>query len=623
MSIQNKLILSILSFFSVVILIMTIFSYYSFRSSSYNSNKYELETVARSINKAVGEKMDGYFNVLELSAKAFTLANDKEGYSKDDYRLDLLYDLSEQVGGKEAYYGLLDGRTYAKDTNGIIPNFNAKDLGREWYRRIFNGEPRIVTTPYVSSIGDTVMAVGVGIYDGRETIGTLCINLLMSEITEFTKEILDFENIYLTRADGYLMASRDEEHIGMNLWEVQPSLEQFNDLKKSSSFTYEFDGDTYEGSMSIIKSLGWKVWTFEKRSIVLADSRTNLIINVVVAILALILSVVMVKVLVLFLIFKPLQVVEESISGLENGDLSTRNFGVIAKDEIGSLLSSMQNMVEKLQGVVAGVRESSENVASGSSELSLGNQDLSGRTEAQAAALEETSAAIEEMNASIRSNADNTKVANKLSIDVSDKALEGTQAVSQMIGSMNEISSFSSRIADIIDVINNIAFQTNLLALNASIEAARAGEQGKGFAVVAVEVRKLAKRSDKAATEIANIIKTSNLKVSEGVEIADTAGSVLSEINDAVRKVTSLIGEISQSSQEQLSSADQIDRTLSTLDEDTQKNAALVEEASSSTDQLTKQAKDLNNSMKFFKLESGDKESYERVSSNLYRIESK
>ncbi len=267
------------------------------------------------------------------------------------------------------------------------------------------------------------------------------------------------------------------------------------------------------------------------------------------------------------------------------------------------IYDSMKLMVTKLTDIVGLVSIGTEQIASASTQLASGNQDLSNRTEQQATALEETSSAIEEMNSSIRSNADNTGSADQLSRDALEKSGEGALAVKSMIESMNEISVSSTRIADIIEVINNIAFQTNLLALNASIEAARAGEQGKGFAVVAVEVRKLAKRSDKAASEIAEIIKTSNKKVDEGVDIASKAGEMLGEINNAVKKVTALVGEISAASNEQLSSVDQIDKTLSSLDENTQKNAALVEEAASSTEELSAQSQELLTNMKFFKLD--------------------
>ena len=222
---------------------------------------------------------------------------------------------------------------------------------------------------------------------------------------------------------------------------------------------------------------------------------------------------------------------------LAQGDL-TANLDVIQKDELGDLAEALRNMRDKLAEIVSSVSSGSEQIASASEQLASGNQDLSNRTEQQASALEETSSAIEEMNASIKSNADNTQAADQLARDTVLKSQEGSDTVSEMISAMDEINVSSSKIADIIEVITNIAFQTNLLALNASIEAARAGEQGKGFAVVAVEVRKLAKRSDKSANEITNIIKNSSQKVTEGVEIANKAGSVLQDINEAVKKVT-------------------------------------------------------------------------------------
>jgi len=293
-----------------------------------------------------------------------------------------------------------------------------------------------------------------------------------------------------------------------------------------------------------------------------------------------------------------IQTIAEKIA---RGDL--RNDGTVKDEGAVGVYASMVQMMRKLTEIVELSLSGAEQIASASGQLASGNQDLSTRTEQQATALEETSSAIEEMNSSIRSNANNTGSADQLSRDALEKSGDGAHAVETMITSMNEINVSSTRIADIIEVINNIAFQTNLLALNASIEAARAGEQGKGFAVVAVEVRKLAKRSDKAASEIAAIIKTSNKKVEEGVDIANKAGEMLGEITASVKKVTALVGEISAASQEQLSSVDQIDKTLSSLDENTQKNAALVEEAASSTEELSSQAQELFSTMQFFKLD--------------------
>lgn len=341
----------------------------------------------------------------------------------------------------------------------------------------------------------------------------------------------------------------------------------------------------------------------ESREIFQGASRL-LIFIMILSVIVLLIAIV-IAVLVSRSLSKPIKYVSSILSTLSTGDLTVavEKKALSRNDEIGDMTRRVDDLVDKLQGTVSVVLTGSEQIASASTQLASGNQDLSNRTEQQATALEETSSAIEEMNSSIRSNADNTTSADQLAREALGKTGEGAAAVDTMIASMNEISVSSNKIADIIEVINNIAFQTNLLALNASIEAARAGEQGKGFAVVAVEVRKLAKRSDKAATEIAGIIKSSNIKVDEGVHIANKAGEMLSEITQSVKKVTALVGEISAASQEQLSSVDQIDKTLSSLDENTQKNAALVEEAASSTEELSSQAEELNSNMNFFKID--------------------
>lgn len=272
-------------------------------------------------------------------------------------------------------------------------------------------------------------------------------------------------------------------------------------------------------------------------------------------------------------------------------------------DEIGVLFTSLNKMKRNLVEIVSTVLTSVKQIETASATIADDNVNLLERTEQQAAALEQTFAAIEEMNGSVKSNADNTTTADNLSREAANKTGAGAESVLSVIGSMNEINDSSNRIADIIEVINNIAFQTNLLALNASIEAARAGEQGKGFAVVAVEVRKLAKRSDRAAGEISEIIKSSNIKVDQGVEIANKAGDVLEKINISVKKVTDLVGEISASSKEQLTSVDEIDRTLATLDKNTQMNSTMVDKATEATEKLSRQSRELSSMMDFFKIE--------------------
>jgi len=209
---------------------------------------------------------------------------------------------------------------------------------------------------------------------------------------------------------------------------------------------------------------------------------------------------------------------------------------------------------------------------------------------------------MEEMGSSIKSNGDNSLSADKLAQETNKKADDGTKTVDQVVASMTEIDGASKKIADIIGIMNDIAFQTNLLALNASIEAARAGEQGRGFAVVAVEVRKLAQRSDEAAKEIAKLITTSNEQVDKGVGVAKKAGEALNEITDSIKKVSVIIAEISAASREQNESANQINKTVMSLNENTQQNSSLVEEAASATEELSSQAQELQATISYFKV---------------------
>jgi methyl-accepting chemotaxis protein len=286
---------------------------------------------------------------------------------------------------------------------------------------------------------------------------------------------------------------------------------------------------------------------------------------------------------------------------VSKGDL-TADIVVRSKDEAGQLLEALRDMNEELRGLVTQVIQGTGHIAGASDEIASGNLELSSRTEQQAGSLEETASSMEELTSTVKQTSDNARQANQLAGSASEVAAKGGAVVRQVIDTMGAISASSRQIVDIISVIDGIAFQTNILALNAAVEAARAGEQGRGFAVVASEVRNLAQRSASAAKEIKGLIDASVSNVAAGSTLVGQAGTTMDEIVDSIRRVTDIMGEISAATREQTLGIEQINEAISQMDQTTQQNASLVEEAAAASETLQRQAADLADAVRVFKL---------------------
>lgn len=304
-------------------------------------------------------------------------------------------------------------------------------------------------------------------------------------------------------------------------------------------------------------------------------------------------------------IVKPLDEAVAHFERIAQNDLSGK-VSDRGRNEIGKLFIAMQHMQSGLAKTVAEVRDSSGSIHIGAREIASGNADLSSRTEQQASSLQETAASMEQLTATVKQNADNARQASTLANDASSTAVQGGEVVEQVITTMQGISGSSQKVADIISVIDSIAFQTNILALNASVEAARAGEQGRGFAVVASEVRNLASRSAEAAKEIKALTDASSTQVNEGSALVERAGATMREVVSSVRRVTDIMDEISAASQEQSSGIEQVNQAVAQMDEVTQQNAALVQEASSAASSLEEQAARLESVVSAFRLVEGE-----------------
>jgi methyl-accepting chemotaxis protein len=293
--------------------------------------------------------------------------------------------------------------------------------------------------------------------------------------------------------------------------------------------------------------------------------------------------------------------VAEIVKRVAEGDL-TVEVKTSANDS-SSMLFAFKEMIQKISGIVSDIHGTSDSIITSARELAAGNADLSQRTEEQASSLEETASSMEELTSTVKQNVENAKQANQLAVNASEVAVKGGQAVNEVVHTMASISSSSKKIVDIISVIEGIAFQTNILALNAAVEAARAGEQGRGFAVVAAEVRNLAQRSAAAAKEIKALIGDSVGKVDIGAKQVDQAGVTMKEIVVAVKRVTDIMSEIAAASNEQSAGIEQVNQAIIQMDDVTQQNAALVEEAAATAEAMQEQAGSLSEAVSMFKLD--------------------
>lgn len=497
-----------------------------------------------------------------------------------------------------------------------------KDGAGDYYQIAKKSREESILEPYVYKVGgkDVLMtSLAVPIIVGGQLVGVAGVDIALSQLQESIGAIRVYDTGYasLFSSLGTYVSDMETKNMGQPISSAEAKDAVINGQPLSRSVFSEAL-ETQVTQLFVPVKIGevkapWSFAITVPEDRMLAEVRKLRNVAMLLGLFSIVLVSVGMGFMLNRLVIRPIggepQQAAEVASRVAQGDLTFRI--EVAHGDTSSLMAALRDMQKQLGGIVSGVRDSASQVAAASRQIAQGNDDLSRRTQEQASALEETAASMEEMTSSVKQTADNAAQANQLAINTRQLADSGGSVVADAVAAMGAINGASSRIAEIISVIDEIAFQTNLLALNAAVEAARAGEMGRGFAVVASEVRTLAQRSASAAKETKDLINDSVAKVGAGCELVDRTGKVLGQIVDSVKKLTDVVHEISAASTEQAGGIEQVGNAIAQLDRSTQENAALVEESAAAAETLSRQSAEMVQAAAVFKLsDDGRSKSY-------------
>lgn len=607
MSLRIKVMLLLGGLISAVVLVISVVSYTNFKSESVSSYTSSLESKSYLIAKSIEQYVGGLFNILDAVAAELAINSDET--LDADRVLESLHSIADKFEVMGAHISMKNGDIYASLAGGFVQGVNAKESGREWYMRIFEGEDRVMTKVYTNGEGDLAIAMSVPVIREGKKVALLAVNVRVDLLTEFIHQLADDQKIFVSREDGYLLAANLPELIGENLFNIRPSYSQHKN-DNHSSHNYIIDDTEYFVTSNKIPSLGWNVWTYDEVKVINSASNHNLLVSSLIAIVFLLIALVGTYVLLSRLIYKPIggepADIEKIVQRVAKGDLTIANQRSARSEGV---YKSILLMVDNLKSTINQINRTTNEVTSSSNQMQEVTESVSSTANHQMQQLEQAASAMHEMSASVTDVARNALSASNAAGDANTQATQGMELVNEMNSDIshlvvgieevqdviNNLATQTNEIGGILDVIQGVAEQTNLLALNAAIEAARAGGHGRGFAVVADEVRNLATRTQQSTDEIQDVILKLQQDAGHSVSLMESntqrakntsdktsaANSALEAINQAIAEIQSMNTQIATAAEEQSSVAEEISASIVNINEMAKKT---FESAKSSSD---------------------------------------
>ena len=595
-TLKGQVLLISVAFLALGLATLTAANYFSSRSQAYESLAAQSQALARSHAEALRDWVRAKAGIIEASAAAV-------GDADPVPPLRML-----QKGGSylTTYFGYADKRTAFSEPQNLPPDYDP--TSRPWYQQAARSESSVLTRPYADAGGaGLVVTFARAVRSGGSVQAVAAGDVSLAAVVANVASIKPTPSSYafLVGGDGAIIA-----HPELKL-ALQPATAIAADLTaamlqqlatRTELHAIELQGRPMLLSVVPVEGTDWLLAVATDRAEALRAIRTLLQVSLLAGGAVLVAALVLLAA-ILARRLRRLTLVRDAMHeiGEGDGDLS-RRIDTHGEDELAQIAASFNNFAGKLSGVLAQIRDASQSVRVASEEIATGNHDLSSRTELTASSLEQTSASMQQLTETVQHNAEAARQANQLVAQATSVARHGGVVVGNVVSTMEQINAASHKIADIIQVIDGIAFQTNILALNAAVEAARAGEQGRGFAVVAGEVRSLAGRSAEAAREIRALIGTSVEQVDAGSRLVQDAGTTMSDIMDSVQRVNDIMAEITTSTSEQSTSIAEVGQAVSHLDQMTQQNAALVEQSAAAAQSLKDQSARLSDVVGTFRL---------------------